>query len=503
MGAILSGKDEFNLYNDMKTRTKGEIYIGVVGPVRTGKSTFIKRFMDLMVLPHMQEENKRTQLIDELPQSAHGKTIMTTEPKFVPKDAAAIRLSGEVEVKVRLIDCVGFMVEGASGHIEDGGERMVRTPWFDYEVPFVKAAEIGTQKVIRDHSTIGIVVTTDGSFTDIERTAYEQAEEQAVSELKRIGKPFILLLNSLKPYSEETKMLAGELEQKYGVGVLPVNCDQMHKEDIDRILESILYEFPVTKIDFFIPKWMEMMENTHPMKAEMIEEAKKIMEDIDYIKDISSLKENFLMRAKEEENCIDSINVEQINLSEGTAGVRFLVLDKYYYENISELTGTQINGEYQLIAMLKELSASKKEYGKVSGAIESVRQKGYGVVTPELSEVVLEAPVVIKQGNKFGVKIKAQSPSIHMIKANIETEIAPIIGSQEQAEELVKYLQDSQETEEGIWETNIFGKSVGELVEDGIRGKITQMDEESQMKLQDTMQKVVNDMNGGIVCIII
>lgn len=499
----LSGKDGFHLYNDMKMRTNGEIYIGVVGPVRTGKSTFIKRFMDLMVIPNVEEEHSRQQLVDELPQSAQGKTIMTTEPKFVPKEAAAIRLSGEVEVKVRLIDCVGFMVEGASGHIEDGGERMVRTPWFDYEVPFVKAAEIGTQKVIRDHSTIGIVVTTDGSFTEIGRAAYEPAEERTVSELKRIGKPFLVLLNSLKPYSAETVRLSKELGVKYGVGVLPVNCDQMHKEDIDRILEAVLYEFPVTKIDFFIPKWMEMLENQHMMKKAMIDESRKIMEDISFIKDISSVRERFLQRAKEEESCIESINVEQVDLSEGTARVRFIVPDKYYYENISELTGTQITGEYQLIAMLKELSASQKEYRKVNGAMEAVRQKGYGVVTPELSEVVLEAPVVIKQGSKFGVKIKAQSPSIHMIKANIETEIAPIIGSQQQAEELVEYLNNSQETESGIWETNIFGKSVGELVEDGIRGKITQMDEESQMKLQETMQKVVNDRNGGMVCIII
>lgn len=489
--------DNFNLYKDIQIRTGGEIYIGVVGPVRTGKSTFIKRFMDLMVIPNIENEHAKERTKDELPQSAAGKTIMTTEPKFIPKEAAHIELEKDISVDVRLIDCVGYMVEGASGHIEDNAERLVKTPWFDYEIPFTQAAELGTKKVINDHSTIGIVITCDGSFGEIQRESYVKPEEKTILELKKLGKPFIVLVNSQKPFSEEALNLSKSISEKYGVAAMSVNCEQLRKDDIHKIMESILYEFPVAELEFFIPKWVEMLPSDNKIKADIIKEVKEVIKKISMLKDISTeaiqINSEYVKRVK----------IDSISMSTGCIKVNIEVLDKYYYEIISEMTDTNIEGEYQLIAMLKELSKMKKEYVKVLGAIEAVRQKGYGVVMPEQSEIKLDEPVIIKHGNKFGVKIKAESPSIHMIRANIETEIAPIVGNEEQAEDLVKYIKDSAGSEEGIWSTTIFGKSIEQLVEDGISSKISQMSDESQIKLQETMQKIVNDSSGGMVCIII
>ncbi|MFP3155214.1 stage IV sporulation protein A [Lachnospiraceae bacterium ZAX-1] len=487
----------YDIYKDISVRTNGDIYIGVVGPVRTGKSTFIKRFMDLMVIPKMEDVHSRERAIDEMPQSAQGKTIMTTEPKFVPKEAAKIPLTDDIEVNIRLIDCVGFMVEGASGHMEEGMERMVKTPWFDYEIPFTQAAEIGTQKVIQEHSTIGIVVMTDGSFTELRREFYLPAEEKTIKELKQIGKPFVALLNTPKPYADDAVKLAESLAEKYQVTVLPVNCEQLRKDDIHRILESILYEFPIARVDFFLPKWAEMLDHSHKIKENMIENAKAVLKGFSYARD--AMKADL----EPEGEYIKRMKLDKMDLAKGRIRIMMEVDDKYYYENMSDLSGIPIKGEYQLISMIKELSLMKQEYGTVAGAMDAVRNKGYGVVTPQLGDIAIEEPVLIKHGNKYGVKIKAQSPSIHMIKANIETEIAPIIGSEEQANDLISYIKDSKEREEGIWQTNIFGKSVGELVEDGIRSKITMMDDESQLKLQETMQKIVNDNNGGLVCIII
>ena len=487
----------YDIYKDISERTRGDIYMGVVGPVRTGKSTFIKRFMDLMVLPKMEDVHSRERTVDELPQSAQGKTIMTTEPKFVPKEAAQILLADDISVNVRLIDCVGFMVEGASGHMEEGAERMVKTPWFDYEIPFTQAAELGTQKVIKEHSTIGIVITTDGSFTELPREAYVPAEERTIQELKRLGKPFIVLLNTPRPYSEETVKMAEELMNRHKVTVLPVNCEQLRREDILHIMENILYEFPVARVDFFMPKWVEMLEQAHRIKASIIENARNILQNISYARDVRKLDFTPLGEY------IKRMKLEKLDLAKGRIQVRMEIDEAYYYENISELTGVPIQGEYQLISMVKELARMKQEYGKVASAMEAVRQKGYGVVTPQLADIEIQEPVLIRHGNKFGVKIKASSPSIHMIRANIETEIAPIIGSEEQANDLISYIKESKGEENGIFRTNIFGKSVGELVEDGIRSKITLMDDDSQMKLQDTMQKIVNDSNGGLVCIII
>lgn len=489
--------DSFQVYRDMKVRTNGEIYIGVVGPVRTGKSTFIKRFMDLLVLPNMTDEHARERTKDELPQSASGTTIMTTEPKFVPKEAASVKLSDDVEVKIRLIDCVGYMVEGASGHIENDTERQVKTPWFEYEIPFTKAAAIGTQKVIRDHATIGFVVTTDGSVTDLPRESYIPAEEKTVKELQSIGKPFLILLNCLKPYGEEAKALKEELQQKYNAPVFPVNCEQLKAEDINEIMRQILYQFPVTEVEFYLPKWVEMLSRDHRIKQDLLEHIRRFMENMDDIRSAVSCEE------KADSPYINEISVEKVEMDTGKVRVRIGFEQKYYYEVLSKLTGTQIKGEYELISTMKELSAMKEEFSQIKDAFADVKIKGYGVVSPKKEEIRLDDPVIIKQGSKYGVKIRSEAPSIHMIRANIETEIAPIVGNEKQAEDLVEYIRQESETPEGVWGTNIFGKSVEELVMDGIRSKIAMINDESQSKLQDSMQKIVNDSNGGMVCIII
>ena len=495
--SYLEENQEFNLYKDISQRTGGEIYIGVVGPVRTGKSTFIKRFMDIMVIPRIENEHDRTRAMDELPQSSGGRTITTTEPKFIPKEAVEIAINDTAKVKVRLIDCVGYMVEGATGHMEEDTERMVKTPWFKEEIPFTQAAQIGTRKVIQDHSTIGIVVTTDGSFGELPREAYRNAEEQTIAELKRLGKPFIVLVNTSRPYSEEAKDTATELEKKYKIKAMPVNIDQLKKEDIINVLEQVMYEFPLSVVEFYAPKWMDIMSVSNPMKEELIEKLREIMNHVESVRDLLgqdlSLDSEYVRKCK----------FDHINIAEGTAAFQLEADNRYYYEMLSSMTGENITGEYQLMQLLMTLAEMKREYSKVLNALESVRQKGYGVVTPDREEITLDTPTVIKHGNKYGVKIKAQSPSIHMIKANIETEIAPIVGTQQQAQDLIRYISDAETSKEGIWETNIFGKTIEQLVHDGITGKIAMIGEESQIKLQDTMQKIVNDSNGGMVCIII
>lgn len=489
--------DTFQLYKDIGGRTNGEIYIGVVGPVRTGKSTFIKRFMDVLVLPHMEEEHVKARTRDELPQSASGRTIMTTEPKFVPKEAAEIRLSEDVAVKVRLIDCVGYMVDGASGHVEGSEERQVKTPWFDYEIPFTKAAGIGTRKVIHDHSTIGIVITTDGSIGEIERDSYREAEAKTIKELQSIGKPFIVLVNSKKPFGEDARKVVEELEQEYGVKALPVNCEQLKEEDIYKIMEAVLFEFPVSEIQFFIPKWVEMLPRDHRLKQELLTHIRGILNQFCEIRDAAA------GIAPLESQYIDECKVDHIAMDTGCIKVRVGIADKYYYEMLSELTGTHIAGQYELIAAMKNLSELKAEYEGVKDAFALVRMKGYGVVSPSKEEITLNEPEIIKQGNKYGVKIHSQAPSIHLIRANVETEIAPIVGNEQQAKDLIEYIKEAEKSEEGIWGTNIFGKSIEDLVMDGMKNKMAMINDESQTKLQDTMQKIVNDSNGGMVCIII
>lgn len=490
--------DHYELYKDIQARTNGEIYIGVVGPVRTGKSTFIKRFMDVLVLPHIEDEHVKARTVDELPQSASGRTIMTTEPKFVPKEAARIDLTEDVSVRIRLIDCVGYMVEGAAGHEEEGEERKVKTPWYDYEIPFTKAAAIGTEKVIHEHSTIGIVITTDGSIGEIERSHYEEPEGKTIRELQSIGKPFVVLVNSRRPGSEEAKNTARKIQETYKVQALPVNCEQLKEDDIHRIMEAVLFEFPVSEVQFYIPKWAEMLPADHRIRQELLAYVREVMEQIKEIKDAVGG-----VSGPDGSSYIKQVRLEKIEMDTGCIKIRIDIGEEYYYEMLSEMTGADISGEYELICELKRLSAMKKEYDGVKDAFDSVRMKGYGVVKPGRDEITLDEPEVIRQGNKYGVKIRSHAPSIHLIRASIETEIAPIVGSEQQAEDLIRYIKDIKKKEGSIWETNIFGKTIEELVMDGMRSRLSMINDESQAKLQDTMQKVVNDINGGMVCIII
>lgn len=489
--------DQFNVYKDMKARTNGEIYIGVVGPVRTGKSTFIKRFMNLMVLPNIEDENDRNRANDELPQSSSGKTIMTTEPKFVPNEAVSIKVEDGIELNVRLIDCVGYMVEGATGHMEGEDERLVKTPWFDYEIPFTKAAAIGTKKVITEHSTIGVVVTCDGSFGEIDAKQYEPAEEETINQLKALKKPFIVLLNTIHPYSESTKQLAKEKEQKYETKVLPMNLEQMKKDDIYQILKNVLMEFPISSIGFYVPRWTEMLKKDHPLKMELLEMAKDVMSTKTTMKDMYENDEK-------QYKYITSQKIESVAMDSGEVMIAVKVGDSYYYDFLSDTTGMEIHNEYEFIKIMGELSKKKKEYEEVGEALAAVKQRGYGVVTPTKEEIVLEQPQIVKHGNKYGVKIKASAPSIHMIRANISTEIAPIVGEEYQAKDLMEYIeQGSEKPGESMWDVNIFGKTLEQLVGDGMQSKALKMTDESQKKLQDTMEKIINESNGGLVCIII
>ncbi len=490
--------EEFQVYADIASRTNGEIYLGVCGPVRTGKSTFIKRFMELLVLPAISNEHDKKRAVDELPQSADGKTIMTTEPKFIPKEAVGVQLLGENEVKMRLIDCVGYIVEGAAGLMEGETERMVMTPWSKEPMPFTQAAEYGTRKVIHDHSTIGVVVTTDGSFGELEREAYIEAEERTIKELKEIGKAFVVLVNSSRPFSEEAQKVVQDIQSKFDVEAIAMNVNQLKGEDIERIMERILTSFPVSQVAFELPKWVEMLPSGHWLKQELFQKVREILEKVSCIRDVT--KEKFRV----ESDMIKEFRINRIGMENGKVWIDTLFDDSKYYQILSELVGTSIEGEYQLIRLLKEYVAQKEEIAKIGQAWQEVHQKGYGVITPTTDEIMIDEPELIHHGNKFGVKLKAVSPSIHMIQANIETEIAPIVGTQEQAQDLISYISGQNGNDaEGIWETNIFGKTVRQLVEEGMESKVNKLTQESQLKLQGTIQKVINDSNGGLVCIII
>ena len=390
------------------------------------------------------------------------------------------------------------MVDGASGHEENGEDRMVHTPWFEHEIPFASAAEIGTEKVIRDHSTIGMIVTTDGSIGDLTRECYLQGEKRAVEELKTIGKPFVILLNSVRPYAEEVSKLADDLEKQYGTSVLPMNCEQLKKDDVVRILETVLKEFPITRVDFHIPRWLEIMDHSHPMKQSLLKYAKTVMESVNQMRDIT---DDLMNPSDFDENL--KIRSVRLNMDDGTVDLDVCADEDVYYQVISEHTGLPVEDEYELFRLLSQMSELQKEYEKVRNALQAVRAKGYGIVMPDKTEIVLQEPELIKHGNKYGVKIHAQAPSINLIKAHVETEIAPIVGSEQQAKDLIAYIKNNESSEDGVWETNIFGKSVEQIVEDGMQAKISQMTEECQSKLQDTLQKIINDSNGGMICIII
>lgn len=488
--------DQFHIYKDIQARTNGEIYIGVVGPVRTGKSTFIRRFMEQIGLEQLPKKEQK-EILDQLPISGSGKMITTVEPKFVPKNGLELTLEEEIKVHLKLIDCVGFVISGAEGDMEDGAERMIKTPWFEHEIPFAQGASIGTQKVIRDHATFGIMITTDGTFGEFDRNQYIDAEEKTVQELKNAGKPFMILVNTMKPHGKDAKQLCESLCEKYQVQTLSINCEQIKQDDILRILECMLYEFPVQLIEFSIPKWVEMLSIEHDIKKRMIQYARDCMKHLTTIRHV---KPQTIQKTDE---YIEMVYLDQIDLSTGKICIRIQVNDIFYYAMLSDLIGIKIENEYDLIQTIKEMSENRHEYEKVKDAMESVRRTGYGVVMPKRNEIQMEEPEIIRQGNKFGILIRAVSPSIHMIKANIETEIAPIVGSESQAEDLIQYIEQTKKSEEGIWATNIFGKSIEQLVEEGIQNKIHKIGDESQQKLQNSMEKIVNDSKGGMVCIII
>lgn len=491
--------ENYNIYKDIKERTNGDIYIGVVGPVRTGKSTFIKKFMDLLVLPNIQNTHSKERAKDELPQSATGKTIMTTEPKFVPNEAVEISLDEDLSFKVRLIDCVGYLVDGAIGHLDGESPRMVSTPWSEEKLPFIQAAEMGTKKVITDHSTIGIVITTDGSITDIERDSYIEAEQRVVNELKAINKPFVMVLNTTSPYASETEALKNELSQKYNVPVLPMSCAQLKSENIVSILETVLYEFPVSEVKINFPKWVEPLPLEHWLKASLVASARDISSNVALLHDIKNNVAVF-----ESNDNIKKAYIENIDLGNGTATIELSLNDNLFYNILSETTGMDIQSEYQLISTIKLLSEAKTQYDKIKYALDEVNRKGYGVVTPTLEEMQLDKPEISKQGSRYGIKIRASAPSIHLIKADIQTEVSPIVGSEEQSKELVEYLVEQYGIDRSkIWDYNIFGKSMSDLINDDLNTKLARMPEDAQQKFQETLQKIINEGSGGLICIIL
>lgn len=488
-----------SLYQDISKRTDGDIYVGVVGPVRTGKSTFIKNFMDLLVIPNIDNEYKKERAKDELPQSAGGKTIMTTEPKFVPNEAIEITLDNNLKFTTRLVDCVGYLVDNAIGYLEDDMPRMVKTPWSEEEIPFEKAAEIGTKKVIEEHSTIGILVTTDGSVTDIPREDYIKAEERVVSELKALDKPFIILLNSDNPNSDYTQELAEKLSTKYQNSVMPINCADLSINDINTMFSKLLYEFPAQQISIKFPRWVDGLDFNHPMKAELFKEIKEAFSDVRVLKDISSCANKI-----NQTDIISNNSIDNIELGSGNVKITVNVKEELFYKILSEITDVSIENEGDLFSIISELSVSKRKYDKISYALEEVNAKGYGIVTPSIDDLVLEEPEMVKQGSRFGVKLKATAPSIHMIRTNVTTEVSPIVGSEKQSEELVNYLLSGFESDpKKIWESNIFGKSLHELVNEGLQTKLSKMPEEAQIKLQETLERIVNEGSGGLICIIL
>ena len=490
---------QYNIYNDIAERSGGDVYIGVVGPVRTGKSTFIKKFMDLLVIPNIPNTYKRERAKDELPQSSGGRTIMTTEPKFIPNEAVNITLSDNASFNVRMIDCVGYIVDSALGHIEEDTPRMVKTPWSDEEIPFVQAAEIGTKKVICEHSTIGIVVTTDGSITDIPREDYIEAESRAISELKEINKPFIVLLNSVDPDSQKAQRVKAEIEARHDIPVVSVNCAKLSQSDIQEVIKAVLFRFPLKEISIDIPDWVELLESNHWLKKSVYDSVLSSIKSVFRISDYT----NVLKSLESCEN-IEKASVAEINLGEGTVHFNVKTADRLFYEILGEKSGFEIDGKDTLLKLMSELAQVKKEYEKIEYALKQVKDTGYGIVAPTIDELELEEPEIVKQGGRFGVKLKASAPSVHMILANIETEVSPIVGTEKQSEELMQdLLKQFEENPKEIWHSNIFGKSLHELVNDGLHNKLYKMSDDARYKLQETLQKIINEGSGGLICIIL
>lgn len=490
---------ENNLYSELAVRTDGAVMLGIIGPVRTGKSTFIKRFMETLVIPRIENNFLRERAKDELPQSASGKTIMTAEPKFVPENAVTIRVGENTELSVRLVDCVGYMVEGAAGQFEDGHERMVTTPWFDHEVTITEAAEKGTWKVINEHSSIGIVVTTDGSIGEIPRENYEPAEERTITELKEIGKPFVVLLNSTDPKSERCAALAREIAQRYGVRCLPVDCLRMSEDDIGLILNSVLEEFPIKAVSIFLPDWLEALPENSELRSALYTALETASNDLEKVRDCAA----FLRTLRENEQ-IESADLMKTDLGSGISEVIIQLPRGLYYRSISEETGLDIENDRDLITLLTEMSAVKADYDRLRGALEDVRQKGYGVVMPDSSQMTLEEPQIVRQGGKYSVKLKANAPAIHMIMTDVETEVTPAIGGEGASEEIINFLLQGFDGDVNrIWQSNIFGKSLNDIAEEGLTAKIEALPENVKEKLRDTLERLINEGGGGLICILL
>ncbi len=490
---------EQSIYKDIAERTGGDIYVGVVGPVRSGKSTFIKRFMESVVLPNIGEGYSRDRARDELPQSAAGKTVMTTEPKFIPEDAVPVLLDNNAQMRVRMIDCVGYLIPEAMGAIENGQPRMVRTPWREEPMPFVEAAEMGTHKVITEHSTIGMLITTDGSIGEIKRDSYIEAEERIVRELKALGKPFAIILNSAIPASDSAQALAYELEEKYGVPVALVSCLDLDAEDIRHILGLVLEEFPVAEVKINLPEWMQALDDTHRIRQSVHTSLRHCADGVTKVGDVreafSPMREN---------EYVEDIRLDMLDLGTGCATLSLTMKNGLYYDIISELTGFSVAGEKELISLLQELAEVKTKYDRVAEALEQVNEKGYGIVMPDVEDLRLEEPKIVKQAGGYGVKLRAAAQSVHMIRANIETEINPIVGTEQQSEDLVKYmLREFEEDPKSIWASNLFGKSLYELVNEGLHTKLDHMPAESRQKLSQTLERIINEGSNGLICILL
>ncbi|MCY0898338.1 MAG: stage IV sporulation protein A [Firmicutes bacterium] len=491
--------EKFDLFQDLAERTGGDVYIGVVGPVRTGKSTFIKRFMERMILPAIDDPNERERAVDSLPQSGTGRTIMTTEPKFIPDDGVEIAINDAITFRARLVDCVGYAVPGALGYTEEEGARMVHTPWSDDEMPFEEAAEIGTRKVIQDHSTIGIVITTDGSFGELPRDAYEDAEERVVGELKDLGKPFVVVLNTAHPYADETLDLAQNLTARYDVPVMPLNCLELRQDDITRVLEQVLYEFPVADIQFQLVDWVDALPSTHWLKKQIELATEESRANITRLRDVQTEIERLTGL-----EVLDGVHLLHMDLGTGQAEIFVGADDNLYYRVLGELADRHVATRGDVVKLWREYVVAKREWDKVEEAVLEVRSTGYGMVAPTLDELNLAEPEPIRKGAQFGVRLKATAPSIHMIRADIETEITPIIGTERQADELVQYLMEQFEDDpKRLWETNLFGKSLHDLVRESIQSKLFRMPDNAQEKLQETLTRIINEGSGGLICIII
>lgn len=492
--------ERFSVFSDIAERTGGSIYVGVVGPVRTGKSTFIKRFMDLMVMPNITDPYVKERTKDELPQSGAGRTITTTEPKFVPDEPVEIAFQDNVKARIRLVDCVGYTVASAKGYEDETGPRMVMTPWFEQPIPFQEAAELGTSKVISEHSTIGLVLTTDGSITDIPRSDYEVPEERVIQELRELGKPFVVALNSVHPESQETRELAASLSEKYGVTVVPIDCLRMTRADIINLFHEVLFEFPMREFSVRLPKWVDELPANHWLRKLYEEAVYEVVAQIRTLRDVDAVAVQSLAKCEH----VESVTLGHLDLGTGKVFINITTDTQLFFQILSELTGFEISGDHDLMRLMQDLSVAKKEYDKLATALQHVREHGYGIVIPSLDDITFEQPELIKQGRNFGVRLTASAPSIHMVQANIQTEVTPFVGTEKQGEELVKSLtEEFQQDPNALWSRDFLGRSLQDLVRDGINSKLHRMPENAQEKLQETLSKIINEGSGGLICIIL